>query len=273
MDLGDYNLCDYNGYDWLPDDDDDSDDVYEARNRAYEEAQRNGSWLKLADDAELNLHLHEPISMSTTASESSDSEPDLEPEEPQPETREQRIRRTHGRLRWETPLIQPLRRLAWAKATHSMLGGALLPTDLIELVAASYTDVVRAGGPGRQPLREAIGVSHRSMPDSAGGESVRNYVTETAEMRHIFQGYMETSHEVNTEKHNSATWTLNFVKTVVRHLESPQRWAAFVAGIDPTVSFELHMHHMLDSTSGSDDWNDNPVSAPAVCALRLGVLP
>ena len=245
-----YNLCDYNGYGLLGDEDD-----IEATNLAYEEAQRFGMWLKHADDVELNLHLTEPMSVSMPES-ASDSDPDLEPEEPEPETREQRIRRTHGRLRRETPLIQPLRRLAWARATHSMLGGASLATDLIEAVAVAYADTL-CSCYQRQPLREAIDVTWRSMPEQAGSEAVRNYVTSagTPEMRHAFQGYYESSHEVQTEKHNSGAWTLNFVKTVVRHLESPQSWAAFVAGIDPTVSFELHMHHNLDSTSGEHTSN------------------
>ena len=66
------------------------------------------------------------------------------------------------------------------------------------------------------------------MQEQAGGEAVRNYVTASGEMRHVFQGYFETSHEVRTNKYNSQAWAVNFVATVVRHLESPRHWAAFV---------------------------------------------
>jgi hypothetical protein len=169
------------------------------------------------------------------------------------------------------------------RKVHSLV----LSDDLIELVAAAYTDTdaARSGGLRRHALREAIDVTYRSMPvrqhiitngvyltrsyfqpcsflfsylsknspppilprqakaepeaemavgtlgrlqEEAGGEAVRNYVTKGGEMRHVFQGYFETSHEVRTNKYNSQAWAVNFVATVVRHLESPRHWAAFV---------------------------------------------
>jgi hypothetical protein len=73
----------------------------------------------------------------------------------------------------------------------------------------------------------AVGTLGR-LQEEAGGEAVRNYVTKGGEMRHVFQGYFETSHEVRTNKYNSQAWAVNFVATVVRHLESPRHWAAFV---------------------------------------------
>ena len=48
------------------------------------------------------------------------------------------------------------------------------------------------------------------------------------------------------------------------------------AGIEESVAFELHMHHMLDSTSHGDDWNggdSNPYPRMRSVLFVLGCRP
>ena len=134
-----------------------------------------------------------------------------------------------------------------------------MPAELLELVAVAYTESIHPRGVGdRHLLREAIDISARHMPDEAGGEGVKNYIAEGGRFRHVFQGYFQSSHAIETSKLNSHSWTLNFVDIVVKHLESPASWSKFVAQSAEDLSFELHMHHKLDSGAGagSEDWND-----------------
>ncbi len=177
------------------------------------------------------------------------------------EERERRIRRTHGRLNPHNLLIHSLRRLAWTKVMLSDAGpmrGCNMPRELIELVATAYTESIHPRGEGnRHELREAINISARHIPEQAGGEGVKNYVAEGGLFRHVFQGYFQSSCAIKTSNFNSSTWTLNFVDTVVKQLESPAAWSEFRSQIAEDVSFELHMHHSLDSGAGSDDWNDS----------------
>ena len=118
--------------------------------------------------------------------------------------RERRIRRTHGRLNPHTLLIHSLRRLAWTNVMLPHTGLAQecnLPAELVELVAAAYTESIHPRGVGeRHALREAIDISARHMPDEAGGEGVKDYVAEGGRFRHVFQGYFQSSHAIQTSK-------------------------------------------------------------------------
>jgi hypothetical protein len=60
--------------------------------------------------------------------------------------RERRIRRTRSRLKPHTLLIFSLRRLAWTKVMPfkaSFMRDCNIPTELFELVAAAYTELLR----------------------------------------------------------------------------------------------------------------------------------
>ena len=77
------------------------------------------------------------------------------------------------------------------------------------------------------------------MPDEAGGEGVKDYVAEGGRFRHVFQGYFQSSHAIQTSKLNGHSWTLNFVDAVVKHLESPGLSLSLSLSLWPLLSVSL----------------------------------
>eukprot|EP01044_Picomonas_judraskeda_P015076 COSAG03_NODE_2478_length_2716_cov_1.976309_2_plen_512_part_00 len=130
-----------------------------------------------------------------------------------------------------------------------------------------HTDSIRTGVWLRQvatpahgvsaSLREAIDLAASSMPVRAGHELVQNYVTTSGDLLHVLQGY-ELPDGFQTEGRHDQRHAFNFTTSIVEHLGSLANWAAFVCDLDPAASFELHMHHKLDSQdfgSSVDNWN------------------
>jgi hypothetical protein len=151
-----------------------------------------------------------------------------------------------------------------------------------------HTDGIRTGVWLRQiatpapgvgaSLREAIGLAASSMPIRAGHEAVQDYVTTSGDLVHVFQGYQGSFKSLpDTGLRLGGSHAFNFAKSIVEHLSSVASWAAFVRDLDPAASFEIHMHHKLDShTYGrtADSWNStNPAvqrKRDIVLVYRLG---